>query len=103
MTADKDSAEIITLQEATKFTTAFREKYPEEVKAFFVGTNKLNLILEQPGCIGIRIYNGYSQEEKRMNAVLIGVGADGNDLVNGVILEHLIPCPKFCSKNSPLI
>jgi hypothetical protein len=102
MTADTDSGEVITLQEAIAYTAAYRQKYPNEVKAFFVGTNKLNLVLEQPGCMGIRIYNGYSVQESRVNMVIIGVGTDGEDLVNGVILEHLIPCPKFCSKNSPL-
>jgi hypothetical protein len=70
---------------------------------FFVGINKLTLILEQPDCIGVRIYNGYSGNDNAKNLVLVGVGADSEDLNQGIILERLIACPRFCPKNSPLI
>lgn len=102
MEINNNSGDIISLPEAIQFTSAFREHYPEETKAFFVGSNKLNLVLAQQNCIGVRIYNGYSPEEGQTNMIIVGVGIDGEDITTGILLEHLVPCPKFCAKNSPL-
>lgn len=103
MEVNKNSGEDISLQEAENYTKSYQRDYPNDFKSFFVGINNLNLILEQPDCIGLRIYNGYSENEKVKNLVLVGVGSDGEDLTNGVILERLITCPRWCPKNSPLI
>ena len=46
MTISKDSAEIITLAEAEAYTHSFQEAYPEEIKAYFAGNNKLKQVLE---------------------------------------------------------
>ncbi len=103
MTLDKNSSEVITLEQAVKYTHSFQEKNLDAIKSFFAGSDKLKLILEQEGCIGIRIYNGYNTEEKRMNLVLVGVDKSGEDMTNGVILEELTPCPNVCPKSSDLI
>lgn len=73
MAIDKNTAEIITLEEAIDFTHSFQRRNPDELKSFFVGINKLNLILEQKDCVGLRIYNGYSTETRKNNMVLVGV------------------------------
>lgn len=103
MTISKDSAEIITLAEAEAYTHSFQEAYPEEIKAYFAGSNKLKQVLEQEGCIGIRIYAGLDKTTNRKNLVLVGVDAIGQDMVNGTLLEQLNPCPPRCDNNSPLI
>lgn len=103
MTLDKNSSEVITLEQAVKYTHSFQEKNPNTIKSFFAGSDKLNLILEQEDCIGIRIYNGYNAEEDRMNLVLVGVDKSGEDMTSGVILEELTPCPNVCPKSSALI
>lgn len=59
MATDKNTGEVITLEEAIDFTHSFQTRNPDELKSFFVGINKLNLILEQKDCVGLRIYNGY--------------------------------------------
>jgi len=103
MTTDRNSGEVITLTEAIGFTHSFQENNPDAIKAFFVGANKLNLILEQENCIGIRIYNGYDDNTDKDNLVLIGVDENGEDIRNGVIVERLLTCPPDCPKSSDLI
>jgi hypothetical protein len=103
MKIDRNSAEIISLEKAVKYTHAFQKKNPDTIKSFFVGSEKLKLILEQENCIGIRIYNGYNEEEERENLVLVGVDASGEDMTRDVILEELTPCPKVCPIDSELI
>jgi hypothetical protein len=103
MAIDKDTAEIITLDEAIDFTQSFQTRNPDELKSFFVGINKLNLILEQEDCVGLRIYNGYNTNTQKNNLALVGVDEEGEDITNGVILEDLSPCPRICPKSSPLI
>jgi hypothetical protein len=102
MNVDKNSGQVITLAEAEMYTENFRNEHPNEIKAFFVGTEKLNLVLQQKGCIGIRIYNGASGEGGIANRVIVGVDSMGEDITDGIILEHLVPCPTYCSKSSPL-
>lgn len=103
MTINKNSSEIITEQQAIDFTHAFQENNPNAIKAFFAGSNKINQILEQDDCIGIRIYNGYNNDTQENNLVLVGVDRTGEDITSGVILEYLIPCPKHCAEDSSLI
>ncbi len=103
MTLDKDKSSVISLEEAIDFTHSFQSKNPHAVKSFFAGSNKLNLILEQEGCVGIRMYNGYDNETNNINLVLVGVDEQGEDITDGVILERLVLCPHVCPKSSPLI
>jgi len=103
MAADKNTSEVITLKEAIDFTHSFQKRNPDELKSFFVGINKLNLILEQKDCAGLRIYNGYNTETRQNNLVLVGVDEKGEDIINGIILENLNPCPPTCPKASALI
>src|SRR5690625_1935752 len=93
MAIDRNTGEEITLKEAIDFTHAFQTNNPEELKSFFVGINKLNLILEQENCVGLRIYNGYNIETRKKNLVLVGVNQEGEDMTNGMRLENLKDCP----------
>lgn len=103
MAIDRNTGEVITLNEAVNYAHSFQERQPEAIKSFFVGTNKLNLIIEQEGCIGLRIYNGYDPVTNKENRVLVGVDASGEDISNGIIVEELFPCPTDCPKSSPLV
>lgn len=103
MTVDANAGTIINETDAIVYTHAHQTHFPNAIKAFFAGKNKLNLILDQENCIGIRIYDGYDVEGEVTNRVLVGVDALGEDMVNGIILEDLIPCPKACSTTTSLI
>ncbi|MGJ1382840.1 hypothetical protein [Sphingobacterium siyangense] len=101
MSVNSNTGSVITLAEAVIYMTAYRTKFPNEAKGFFIGSDKLGLILSQEDCIGVRIYNGYDDSEGIMNQVLVGVDMNGDDLSEGIIVEKLVPCPKICSPNSP--
>lgn len=103
MEINKNSSDVISLAQAAKYTHSYQKENPGTIKSFFAGSDKLNLILQQEGCIGIRIYNGYNEAEKRANLVLVGVDAMGEDMTKGVILQELTPCPNVCPKSSELM
>lgn len=103
MTIDNNTGTVITVDDAVNYTHTFQENNPDAIKSFFVGINKVNRVLGQDDCIGIRIYNGYDTQTGKNNLVLVGVDKDGEDITAGVIIEYLIPCPKDCPKNSVLI
>ena len=102
MSLNVDSSVVITLAEAQTYIQEFRTINPLSVKAVFAGSNKLNMILDQPDCIGIRMYFGYDRDNSRNNLILVGVNSEEKDMTSGVILERLEPCPSKCDKTSSL-
>lgn len=102
MSLDLNSSSVITVTEAQTYIQAFNSMNPTAVKAVFAGTNKLKMILDQPGCIGIRMYFGHDTDKAQNNLVLVGVNESEKDMTNGVILERLVPCPATCDKTSSL-
>lgn len=106
MKLDKQSGTVINLEEAVSYTHSFQEQQPEATKSFYVGAEKIRSILQQEGCMGIRMYNGNvadANNEIKTNLVLVGVNEEGEDMTDGIILERLIRCPTICPKQSPLI
>jgi len=102
MSINPNSGEKISLDVALELVSAFRSNHPKDIKASFVGIEKINLILSQPNCIGVRIYNGYDNGTGQLSPVLVGVDATGKDMTNGVILDRLMPCPSYCDTGSEL-
>ncbi len=97
MDLNENTGAIITLKEAQTFISAFRTKYPNEIHSLFAGSNIIKRILDQERCIGIRIYNGYNEQEQRFNSVLIGVDEQGED-IRTIIADDMRPCPHNCPK-----
>lgn len=103
MTINNNSGEVILLNEAIDYTHSFQQNNPQSIKSYFAGVNKINEILGQEDCIGIRFYSGLDPITGIKNLVLVGVNQDGEDLTAGVIVEKLITCPSICPTNSALI
>ncbi|MVO08582.1 hypothetical protein GOQ30_05325 [Flavobacterium sp. TP390] len=103
MSINPNSGEKISLDVALELVSAFRSNHPKDIKASFVGIETINLILSQANCIGVRIYNGYDNGTGKLSPVLVGVDSTGKDMVDGVILDRLKPCPEYCDTSSPLI
>lgn len=101
MAIDANSGSVIDLDDAVKYVNAYRTKFPGETKGYFVGADKLALILES-GCMGIRIYNGFDDDNLKTNLVLVGVDKSEKDMTDQVILERLVPCPSNCDPSSAL-
>lgn len=95
-------AKQVTLTEASGWTANFRNSVPSGTTlAHFFGKDHINDILNQAGCMGVRIYNGIDEENQN---VLIMVGADANedDMTNGIIVERAVGCPSRCGNSNPL-
>jgi hypothetical protein len=102
MAISPSSGEFITLAEAQSYVFEYRKQFPTAIKGYFAGEEKLNMILEQEGCIGLRIYNGYGLEESKTNLVIVGVDGNERDMTSGLILEKTLGCPGVCDTTSAL-
>ena len=109
----------ITLDEAVSLTQRYRKAAPASEHAGFFWGDGLKAILEQPGCVGIRIYHGLNAEGC-YSPVIVGVDEKGNDITaiakprraagaaaagagDAVLLDNHYPCPPFCPTGSPLL
>jgi hypothetical protein len=88
-------ADWITLQ--GNMSLSINEANP---KASAFGKDRIQEILDQTGCKGFRIYNGYYDSKRCF--VLVGVDEDGNDMTSGRILEFSNPCPPYCAPTTSL-
>ena len=95
-----DESVAITLTEGAAMTKAYRDANPTAIKGHFFGINKINTILSQRGCVGVRIYYGLDNGIKQL--VMVGVDANQNDLCNGIILDRSSPCPTYCGMTNAL-
>ena len=97
-----DEGEFITTQEAKDMIDRYLKNKPEgTVKAIFLGKNKIDQILSQSGCVGLRVYLGLDENGAQQ---LIMVGADTNmdDQTSGLVLDRGQPCPFDCPTGSSL-
>lgn len=90
--------------QAAKWTANYRSANAgsngNTVKAHFYGREVLQQLLEQPGCMGIRIY--YARDEKgQKQLVLVGADAEGNDMED-LIMDGSSICPPDCSTGGDL-
>lgn len=82
-------------------TGAFREKFPNTRTAVFYGKEKLQDLLAQSDCQGIRVYFGWNETNEVMELVLVGADSNEDDILEN-ILDCGIPCPNNCSSSNAL-
>ncbi len=97
-----NGGEQIDLETALTLVREYRSRYPGTTVASLVSVSALRLILDQPGCAGIRIYQGMNPD-RSLAPVLVGVDVSGNDMTSGVLIERLGGCPPLCSPDSILM
>ncbi len=103
MRIDENTGSIITLEEAQNLAKAFNEKYKDETISSFIGSNNVRQILDQEGCVGLRIYNGFNNETQKIAFVIVGVDSEDTELVgDGIIFDELASCPTMCPINSEI-
>jgi len=59
-----------------------------EVGSQFIGRTIIEKILSQPGCIGIKIFNGLNENNTK-TFVITGVNEDGSPILNYTIVNPL--------------
>ena len=99
MAFNGSEGKVVTLATGAAYTAEYRTANPGAVKGQFVGKDLLKSILDQEGCMGIRIYYGLSGETKKV--VLCGADAEENDMLE-IIGDESLPCPAYCSSANSL-
>jgi hypothetical protein len=86
----------ISLEAARALTKRYRETAgPGAQLAGMFPTDVFKQLIEQPGCMGIRIYYGETAAGTR-ELVLVGVDASGNDMTSATLFDAGFPCPPYC-------
>lgn len=102
MLQNEKAGAIISLEEAVKLTTDYRTEYPNGIKAFIIDADLVRQVLDQEGCVNIRIYNGFDVTENKPSPVIVGVNADNEDMTAGILLDRMYCCPPRRAVNSVL-
>ncbi len=100
MSFNGNEGEPISLEQGAELTARYRINHPNSIRAGAVGRANVEALLAQSDCRGIRIYLGESTEGKT-EFVLVGVDANGNDILE-LIVDKLFPCPTNCGSTNPL-
>lgn len=95
---------IISLQEATTMTHAYQNavQFQGLTQSCLIDNNAYQQLMAQAGCVGVRTYFALNEIDI-LTIIVVGVDSTGNDLTNGVILNHALDCPPVCPNNSPLL
>lgn len=91
----------ITLAEAADWTRTYRVENPGATKGHFYGKTAIQNILNQTGCVGIRIYYAIDNNGAKQ-LIIVGANSVENDLYNGLLAERSVTCPPRCGVNNPL-
>lgn len=93
----------ISYEDAATLTANYRDAQIGEdyVKGEYFSTDSIQAILNQDGCVGIRVYYGID-ENNVQRLVIVGVTANENDMVSGAIMEHGSLCPPYCGASNNL-
>lgn len=91
----------ITLEEAAAHTKRHRDAKVHDIKAGAFHKDQVLELLNQPGCVGLRIYHGRDKSGSP-TFVLAGIDQADNDLSAGTLLEINYPCPPYCGASNPL-
>lgn len=102
MSFSPKTGEFIDLDVAASETAAYRASAEfNGTLAFAVGNDNLLEVMKQDGCVGIRAYKSLSQTDGEQ-LIFVGVDENGNDMVDGLILNRVRKCPPDCPTSNAL-
>ncbi|MES2394908.1 MAG: hypothetical protein V4549_02845 [Bacteroidota bacterium] len=91
----------ITLEEAAVWTRNYRDANSGATKGHFYGKDAIQAIINQSGCVGIRIYYAIDNNGAKQ-LIIVGANTSENDLYTGLLAERSVPCPTRCGATNPL-
>lgn len=95
MSFNGNEGSLIPHSEAAAATKAWRDAFPQQPLAFFIGKDRLAEIIMQDGAEGVRIYPGLDPKGV-FKPILVAANADENDII-GHVMDNCSPCPPRCS------
>jgi len=91
---------LISLQQGAALTAAFRQNFPQQIKARFFGKDVLNELLNQQDAMGLRIYFGQNAQG-HFELVVCAANAKEDDMLDK-IADLSVPCPNMCGRSNAL-
>lgn len=91
----------ISLSAAAALTKEHRTRNAGERTCHFFGRDILEEILNQEGCMGIRMYYGVDSDTGNRELVLVGADAEGDDILD-LVADLSWSCPANCSSSNAL-
>lgn len=67
------------VETSANWTKNYREKHPDETVSHFFGKEIVQKILDQDGCMGVRIYHANDEQGKK-HVIIVGADQHGNDI-----------------------
>jgi hypothetical protein len=101
MSFDGTEGGEITLSAGADLTAEYRKLNPGDTKGHFYGKDILNDILDQTGCMGIRIYYGVDDTTGAKELVLVGADSSEDDMTD-LVADMSAPCPNACGGGNDL-
>lgn len=100
MSFDGTEGEFYTPREAGEFTRRYRTARINPIEGGFIGREKLQAILDQDDCIGVRVYLGL-EPDNSMNFVFVGADNEQNDILD-IVVENVRKNPPYGSTANTL-
>ncbi len=98
----------IGYEAGAKMVKRHYDQYPDEATAAFMGREIIEGILAQPGCFGIRVFNGVDEMGIR-KPIFVGVDHKGNNILHidktrkAIVAGGAKICPPYCGANEDSI
>jgi hypothetical protein len=99
---------LLSLEKAKEMIEAWQNQEPEAVKSFLYGRKVFEQLLQVPGCVGIRVFNGLN-DNGHQALVFVPVGERNQNILNysittpeGIVVTEApiadggLPCPASC-------
>ncbi len=90
LTIKKDYSKVgeqISHQTAAEFIMNYGKTYATDIRWFCMGKDILMEILNQPGCAGMRFYNGINEKGQK-TLVYVGMDKEGNDIIERTAIKE---------------
>jgi hypothetical protein len=91
----------ISLTQAAALTKRHRDAKVSDVKAGAFHKDQVLKLLDQAGCVALRIYYG-RQGDGAPALILTAVDSSDSDITGGTILDEHFPCPPYCGGDNSI-
>lgn len=109
---DINEGKPIDADSAALLTNRYQDKYENNFHANYCNKKILVRLLEQEGCVGVRVYRARNPKNGRFSIVLVGVNEKGNDMIskgdvstedNPRAIVSYDKCPENCDQSGSIL
>lgn len=87
--------------DARRWTANYRASGTGKTNSHLFGAETVKQLLEQPGCVGLRLYYALN-DEGQQQMLLVATDAEGSDLPESDVLDKSMICPPDCMAGGDL-